>query len=142
MGKRTFLLVIPALVLGALYLWAASLPGCGASNTVACIVTRSAWPQAYGGPYDVYYQAVPTTLTVVDAATSHLLGYCVSNTTGSAVTFTIETGDASPLTLPLTGSISANTQVCANLPWGLLTNGGFAVQAGSTGMLWQATWTH
>ena len=142
MRKRTLLLVILAFLLAALYLWAASLPGCGASNTVGCIVTRSAWPQAYGGPFEVYWQAVPTSLTVVDANSSHILGACVSNTSGSSINFTLETNDASPLALPLMGSIPANSQVCSNSPFGLLTNGGFSVTATSTGLTYEVVWTH
>lgn len=130
------------LVLGVLYLWAASLPGCSGSTVTGCIATRSGWPQAYGGPYDVYYQPVPTSLTTVDALTSHILGYCVSNTTGGALVFTIQTGDGTPLPLPVTGSIAANTGFCNNTPWGMLSNAGFAVQASGSGLLYQVTWTH
>jgi hypothetical protein len=106
------------------------------------VITRMDWARAYGGPYEVYYQAVPTSLTDVDTRDAHLLGYCVSNSTTGALTFTIQTKDASPLPLPLTGSITANTAVCNNTPFGLLSKGGFSVQAGGAGLYYQAVWTH
>lgn len=106
------------------------------------VLTRTHWPTAYGGPYDVYYQAVPTSLTALDTRDVRLLGVCVYNSTSGALTFTIQTKDASPLALPLTGSIAANTTVCNNTPWGLLSTGGFSVQASGSGLLYQVTWTH
>src|SRR5690242_18830720 len=66
-------------------------------------VTRMHWPNAYGGPYEVYYQAVPTSLTDLDRRDSRLIVYYISNSTAGALTFTIQTKDASPLPLPLTG---------------------------------------
>lgn len=131
-----------ALIVYVVALWAASLPQCTSTVTTGCIVTRQGWPQAYGGPYDVYTQAVPTSLTAVDVLTSHILGICVANTTGSPITFTFQTGDGSPLVLAPSGPISANTQVCNNTPWGVLTNGGFSVQAGGAGLVYSMSWTH
>lgn len=139
---RRLVALSSVLVLCVLALWAASLPQCTGTVTTGCIVTRQGWPQAYGGPYDVYTQAVPTSLTAVDVLTSRILGICVQNTTGSPVTFTFQTGDASPLALPPNGAIPANSQVCSNTQWGMLANGGFSVQASATGMLYQVTWTH
>lgn len=138
---RTMLVIVTAAIL-IVALWAASLPNCTGSTVTGCIALRQGWPKAYGGPYDVYLQAVPTTLTQVDAKTSHILGVCVENTTASAVTFTFQTGDASPLALPPNGSIPASTQICNNTPWGMLSNGGFSVQAGGAGLLYQMTWLH
>jgi hypothetical protein len=139
MRLRLLAVVIAVTVL----LWGAtSLPICTGSTVVGCIVNRQGWPDAYGGPYDVYWQAVPTSLTTIDAKTSHLIGLCVNNTTSGALTFTIQSGDSSPLALPLSGSIPANTQVCNNTPWGMLTNGGFAVQSSGTGLLYQVSWLH
>ena len=106
------------------------------------VINRTHWPSSYGGPYEVYWQAVPTSLTALDTRDSHLLGYCVSNSTSGALTFTIQSKDASPLPLPLTGSIAANTAVCNNSPFGLLTKGGFSVQASGAGLYYQAVWTH
>lgn len=140
--RRLVALFLVLLVLFVVALWAASLPQCSGSTVTGCMVTRQGWPNAYGGPYDVYTQAVPTSLTTVDALTSRILGVCVENTTGGAVTFTFQTGDGTPLALPPNGSIPANSQVCNNTPWGMLANGGFAVQAGGTGLLYQASWTH
>lgn len=134
------LVIITAAVL-AVALWAASLPNCTGTTVTGCIALRQGWPQAYGGPYDVYLQPTPTSLTTIDAATSHILGICVENTTGGALTFTFQSGDASPVPIPPNGSIAANTQVCSNTPWGLLVNKGFAV-SGPTGLSWQGTWTH
>jgi hypothetical protein len=136
------MLVVAAAAILAVALWAASLPNCTGTTVTGCIMTRQSWPNAYGGPYDLYTQAVPTSLTVVDAKTSHILGYCVSNTTGSALTFTLQTGDATPLQLPVSGSIPASTQVCNNTDWGLLSNGGFSIQASGSGLLITASWRH
>lgn len=139
--SKTVLVVAGAILLTAL-LYAASLPNCTGTTATGCIAIRQGWPQAYGGPYDVYAQAVPTSLTTVDAATSHILGICVANTTGGALTFTYQSGDATPIPLPPNGSIPANTQVCNPTPWGLLANKGFAVQAGGAGLVYGMTWTH
>ena len=105
-------------------------------------ITRSSWPTNYGGPYEIYYQAVPTSLTGFETRDVHLLGYCVFNSTASALTFTIQSKDTSPLPLPLNGSIAANTAACNNSPFGLLSKGGFSVQASGTGLYYQMVWTH
>ena len=136
MRKLTIVTLLLASALSA-----APLPNCTGTTVTGCVQNRSGWPQAYGGPYDVYLQAAPTSLTQVDAKTSHVLGICVTNTTGGALTFTFQTGDGTPLAIPPSGSIPANTSVCSNTPWGLLVNAGFSVQ-GASGLLWQATWTH
>jgi hypothetical protein len=104
--------------------------------------TRFDWPAAYGGPYEIPWQAVPTTLTALDTRDVHLIGYCVSNNTGASLVFTIQTKDGSPLPLPLSGTVAANTAVCNNSPFGLLAKGGFSVQAGGTGLYYQVVWTH
>ena len=110
--------------------------------TAQTVVTRMDWPRAYGGAYEVYWQAVPTSLTAIDTKDSRLIGWCVSNTTGSGIVFTMQTKDASPLALPLNGTIAANTSTCNNTPFGLLSKGGFSVQAGGAGLLFGAVWTH
>ena len=106
------------------------------------ILTRMDWPRAYGGPYEIYYQAVPTTLTDVDTRDSRLIGLCVTNTTAGALTFTIQTKDGTPLALPYSGSLAANSSSCNNLPFGVLSKGGFSVQAGGAGLLYGVVWTH
>jgi hypothetical protein len=106
------------------------------------VLNRTNWPKDYGGPYEVYYQAVPTALTALDTRDVRLLGVCVSNSTAGALTFTIQTKDASPLPLPFTGSIAANSAVCNNTPFGLLSKGGFSVQASGAGLYYQVVWTH
>ena len=85
------------LLFAALSLQAASLPICSGSTITGCIYNRTGWPKAYGGPYDLYYQPVPTSLTQIDVKPSRLLGVCVANTTGSPITFTFQTLDTSPL---------------------------------------------
>ncbi len=97
---------------------------------------------AFGGPFDFYYQAVPTTLTAIDTNDSHIIEVTVVNTTGSALTFTLQTGDATPLALPLSGSVAANTSVSFNVPAGILVKGGFSAQASGTGLCFHITWTH
>lgn len=117
------------------------------------VLNRTAnWPPysgasySLGGPYEVAYQAVPTSLTAIDTRSSHFIGYCVSNSSGGALTFTIQTKDGSPLPLPITGSIPAlgspGSSVCFNAPFGLLSTGGFSVQASGAGLYWAAAWTH
>ena len=106
------------------------------------VVTRMDWSKAYGGPYEIYYQAVPTSSTTVDSRDSRLLGYCVFNNSGISISFTIQTGDNTPLPLPLTGALAAGTSACNNSPFGLLSKSGFSVQASATGLYYQAVWTH
>jgi hypothetical protein len=97
---------------------------------------------AFGGPFDIFYQAVPTTLTALDTKDCHIIEVTVYNSTGSPITFTMQTGDASPLAMPLTGSVAANTSVSFNIPGGLLVKSGFSVQASGSGLNFHATWTH
>lgn len=111
------------------------------------VITRLGWlgteqNYAYGGPFEIYYQAVPTALTDVDTRDSRLLGYSIANTTAGALTFTIQTKDASPLALPLGGSIAANSSAFVSIPFGMLSKGGFSVQASGGGLLYSVVWTH
>lgn len=111
------------------------------------VITRTGWlytnqHYAYGGPYEIAYQAVPTSLTDVDTKDSRLLGICILNTTAGALTFTIQTKDGSPLLLPLGGSIAANAFSSVSIPFGLLSKGGFSVQASGAGLLYSVVWTH
>lgn len=95
----------------------------------------------YGGPYEIYYQAVPQTLTSVTAADAHIVSYCFVNSTSGALTLTVQTNDASPLPLPLSGSLAANTSACFVLN-GLLSKGGFSVESSGSGMLYYAQFTN
>lgn len=97
---------------------------------------------SFGGPWDFVYQAVPTALTDVSTVTSHIVGLVVYNPTGGALTFTIQTKDASPLALPLSGSIAAAGFSIVDIPFGLLCNGGFSVQGSGAGLLYSAVFTH
>jgi hypothetical protein len=106
------------------------------------VITRSGWSINYGGPYEIYYQAVPTALTDLDTRDSRLIGYCVYNNTAGPLTFTIQTKDASPVPLPLTGSLAVGTAACNNTPFGLLSKGGFSVQASGAGLYYGVIWTH
>lgn len=110
-------------------------------------VTRLGWlgtnqNYAYGGPYEVAYQAVPDVLTDVDSRDSRLLGYVVSNPTSGDLTFTIQTKDASPLVLPLGGVIAAGASASVDIPFGLLSKGGFSVLGSDVGLLFSIVWTH
>ncbi len=108
----------------------------------ASVVTRQGFPQAYGGPYDVYYVALPTTLTSVDARASHILEYCVFNNSGSSITLTIQTQDATPLPLPYTGSIATGVTYCFTAgDIGMPVNG-WSIKGSATGAYYSATWTH
>lgn len=95
----------------------------------------------YGGPYEFYYQAVPQTLTDVATADVHILSYCFYNSTGGALTLTVQTKDVSPLALPLSGSLAATTVACLTMN-GLLSKGGFSVQSSGAGMLYYAQFTN
>jgi hypothetical protein len=106
------------------------------------IVNRVSSGKALGGPYEVYWQAVPTTLTALDTRDSRLQGYCVANSTAGALTFTIQTRDATPLPLPLSGSVAANSSTCLNIPFSVLSKGGFSVQASAAGLYYTVVWTH
>jgi hypothetical protein len=132
-----------------LYLLAVGLCACGLLAAPPTVINRTGRPAsptmaqfANGGPFEIYWQAVPTSLSDVATVDTHLLSVTVSNTTGGALTFTFQTKDASPLALPLSGSIPANTAVNFNIPAGLLSKGGMSVQASSTGLLYSLVWTN
>jgi len=86
------------------------------------------------------YQAMPTSLTSVVPISSRLISVTFVNTTGSPITITFQTNDASPVSLPLAGSLAANTSVNFNIPAGLLCNKGFSVQAGGSGVNYSLVW--
>lgn len=108
----------------------------------------SQWPpQAgssykFGGPYEIPWKAVPTSLTDISAQSSHIIGYCFYNSTGGSLTLTVQTKDGTPRPLPLSGPIASGISVCFNAPFGILTTGGWSVQAGGSGVFYSATWTH
>jgi hypothetical protein len=118
------------------------LGGLTALPQTPAVVNRFGSAKALGGPYEIYWQAVPTTLTALDTRDMRLQGYCVVNSTGSALTFTIQTRDSTPLPLPLSGSIAANSSTCLNIPFGLLSKGGVSVQASGAGLYHTVVWTH
>lgn len=101
---------------------------------------------SFGGPFEVAYQQTPTSLTALTSKDAHIIGYCVSNSTGGSITFTIQTRDASPLPLPLTGVIAAlgtaGSSACFNSPFGVLSKGGISVQASATGLYFNLVWTN
>ena len=120
-----------------------------ADNPVETSTSRnSQWPPqsgtaySFGGPYEVAWKAVPTTLTDLDTRTIHLLGYCVYNTTAGTLTMTIQTKDASPLPLPLSGPLAAGTSACFSFAAGLKSTGGASLSTTSTGVYYSAIWTH
>ncbi len=97
---------------------------------------------AFGGPYEIYWQAVPTSLTDVSTRDAHLASYCFHNSSGGALTITIQTKDGSPLALPLSGSsLAAGADACLVLN-GLLSKGGFSVQSSGSGMLYYVQFTN
>lgn len=139
--KRIFSVALLASVIGVLL----------TAQTPTVLSRNNKWPPqgsafSFGGPFEIYYQAVPTSLTAISTHDAHLIGYCVSNSSGGALTFTIQTADASPLPLPITGSIpalgSAGSSVCFNAPFGLLSKGGFSIQASGSGLYYQLVWTN
>jgi hypothetical protein len=85
-------------------------------------------------------QAVPTSLTVVSVADSYLKSITVTNTTASAVTFTVQT--AGGVAILSAVSIAANTTYIVSWPDGQLfySPAGFSVQAGAAGLNYQANW--
>lgn len=138
---RSFRTTMAAVLVLAGLLWAV--------NPVATSVSRDAqWPpQAgssyrFGGPFEVYWQAVPTTLTDLSTRDAHIIGYCFYNSTGGSITLTLQTKDASPLPLPVSGPIAAGISVCSNAPFGILSKGGWSVQASGAGVLYNAVWTN
>jgi hypothetical protein len=120
-------------------LWPVTLPSVSRDST---------WPpQAgssykFGGPYEVPWQAVPTSLSDLSTRDSHIIGYCFYNSTGGSLTLTIQTKDATPLPLPISGPITSGTSVCSNAPFGILSKGGWSVQASGAGILFNAVWTN
>ena len=113
------------------------------------VVNRNGhWPPnsgvaySYGGPFEIYYQALPTTLTDVDTRDMRILSYCFYNSTGGSLPLTIQTKDTSPLPLPLSGSLAATTSVCFGSATGVLSKGGMSVSTTATGVYYSAVWTH
>lgn len=113
------------------------------------IVNRNGkWPPftvggaAFGGPFEIRWAAAPTALTDVDVVDSRIIGVAVLNSSGGALTFTLQTKDASPIALPTTGSLAAGASVIFNIPFGILSTAGFSVQASGAGLLYSVTWTH
>lgn len=112
------------------------------------IINRNGqWPPqgnsyGFGGPFEIRWQPCPLSLTDVATRDVRLINVTVSNTTAGALTFTFQTKDGSPIALPLSGSIPANTAVNFNIPAGLLSTGGMSVQASGAGLLYSAVWTN
>jgi hypothetical protein len=128
-------------LLATTFMWAA--------NPLEPSVSRdSAWPPQsgasfrFGGPYEIPYKAVPTTLTDLSTRDSHIIGYCFYNSTGGTVTLTVQTKDATPVPLPLSGPITSGVSVCFNAAWGILSKGGWSVQASGTGVFYHGVWTN
>ena len=97
-----------------------------------------------GPQQGVAWQPVPQVFTDVETRDCYILGYCVSNPTGAALTFTIQTKDGTPLPLPLNGSLPKagddGSSDAFSAPFGVLCKGGFSVQASGPGLLFSATW--
>lgn len=138
---KRFRALLAAVLLVVSVAWAASFTP---------ITRNSGWPpQAgtaykFGGPYEIYWQAVPTSLKDMDscACDNHIISYAFYNPTGGAITLTVQTKDASPLALPGSGSLAAGQSVLFNIPGGLLVKGGWSVQASGPGVLFSGVWTH
>lgn len=116
----------------------------GASPTLINRTGKAVSPSGngmYGGPYEIYWQAVPTSLTDVATADAHILSYCFYNSTGGALTLTIQTKDGSPLPLPLSGSLGAGITACLTLN-GLLSKNGFSVQSSGGSMYYTVQFTN
>ena len=138
---KTFRAFLAVFLLLAVLAWA--------TNPVFTTVNRNAqWPPqagtsyGFGGPYEVYWQAVPTTLTDLSVRDAHIIGYCIYNPTAGVITITVQTKDASPLALPLSGPMAAATVACNNAPYGILSKGGWSIQGGGAGALFSASWTN
>jgi hypothetical protein len=99
---------------------------------------------SFGGPFEIYYQAVPTSLTDVDSyvGDNRIISYAFFNSTGGALTLTVQTKDGSPLPLPGNGSLAAGTSVLFNIPAGMLVKNGWSIQASGSGVYVSAVWTH
>jgi hypothetical protein len=143
MRNRALSLLLLAIVL--------VLPVHAANPVFGGVVNRTAqWPPqagpsyGFGGPFELLWQAVPTTLTDLSSSTGniHIIGMTVCNFTGGAIVLTWQTKDASPLSLPLAGSIAANTCVDWNRPSGLGSTGGASMSAASTGLSVGVVWTN
>lgn len=130
-----------------LYLLAVGLCACLFAASPTIINRNGQWPPqgnsfGFGGPMEIRYQAIPLTLTDVAAKDARIISVTVFNNTAGALTLTLQTKDASPLPLPLNGSIPANASVSFNIPTGLLSTGGFSVQSSGAGLYYSAVWTN
>lgn len=121
----------------------------GFAASLTSVNRNGGWPPQgksfnFGGPFEIYYQQVPTTLKDVDSYSgdNRIIQYEFYNSTVGAVTLTVQTKDASPLPLPGNGSIAAGQTVIFNLPAGRLVKNGWSVQASGTGVFFSAVWTH
>ena len=107
------------------------------------VVTRSSgYPKSGGGPYEIYWQAMPTSLTDMDTRDSRLTGFVAYNSTGAPITLTLQTKDATPIPLAFSGALAAGVTLVANSPFEMLCKGGWSVQASATGVYFGAVWSH
>lgn len=92
------------------------------------------------GVMNIAPKDVPTSLTVVTTQDSMLTGITITNTTGGALTFTLQSGQPSPVVFLPAVSIAANTTYVVNIPFGVWMVRGFSVQASGSGLRYYAQW--
>ena len=92
------------------------------------------------GTWEAPLQAVPTSLTAVASIQAWLYQVHVNNTTGGAITFTLQDAQGTPVAGLSAVSIAANQAYVMAWPVGLPMNGGFGVTSGGAGLTFSAVW--
>jgi len=92
------------------------------------------------GVMNIAPKAAPTSLTQVTPYDAMLFGVTVTNTTAGALTFTLQSRDASPIAFLSAVSIPANSSYVVAIPFGLWMVRGFSVVASGAGLNYYAQW--
>ncbi len=121
-------------IIAAADAFAQQLPTCNSATVPVC---SNGTPS---GDVQIKPQSVPTSSTAVTTSDAYLKSVTITNTTGSAVTFTLSDRQASPVAALSAVSIAANTTYVVSFPNLYWCPGGFTVTAGGSGLNFYAAW--
>lgn len=121
--------------------FALAVPGF-AQSSATCNTATPAICSLYppSTPQQIKPQAVPTSSTPVVTVDAYLQTVTVTNTSGSAVSFTLADRQGSPVAVMAAVSIAANTTYVIAFPSLYWCPSGFSVLASATGLSFYASW--
>lgn len=125
--------------LAALFLSACIVPAFGQVATCSTATPALCTVGNAGAQVQIKPQAAPTSTTIVTSQDAYLKQVTVTNTTGSAVTFTLADRQSSPIAIVSALSVAANTTYVISFPVPYWCPLGFTVVAGATGMNYSGT---